>query len=217
MVNGSLWPSNSTSKSNTRCLTKAIWRWLRKIRNVNRRIGFFRRQKRFKRIKKGRREKTPLPSFFPTCLLFALWSIRKGNCTLQAKKSVSLLLLYARGGFFPIHLVATCPCGGKAFAVLDAQAERAAPIKAKKDASKDFSKKGSARASVEASASDSAMADSSNSKLFDGRCLGKSRRFYYINYHGIRGSDSRLLRLGDRRHGYIRFFRGGKQSWDFSC
>ena len=56
--------------------------------------------------------------------------------------------------------------------MLDAQAERAAPIKAEKDASKDFSKKGSARASVEALASDSAMADSSNSKLFDDRCLG---------------------------------------------
>lgn len=61
------------------------------------------------------------------------------------------------------------------------------------DQSQLLSKKGSARASVEASASDSAMADSSDSKLFDGGCLGKSRRFDYINYHGIRGSDSRLF------------------------
>ncbi|KAI3475358.1 hypothetical protein L2E82_52147 [Cichorium intybus] len=114
------------------------------------------------------------------------------NLTVSSLLDLTILfVLFARftlskKGLLPLVLVAR-----KAFAVLYSQAE--SPLRRRKiDQSKLLSKKGSARASVEASASDSAMADSSDCKLFDGGCLGKSRRLDYINYHGIRGSDSRL-------------------------
>jgi len=62
----------------------------------------------------------------------------------------------------------------------------------------------SKRASVEASASDSAMADSSDSKLFGGGCLGKSRRFDYIgmSFSIAWNSDSYGLPKGSRLIGH---------------